>query len=233
MTIAEDLAITVEFCGSALMSEAAARIFIVELQAYPGPAVHEALARCRREISGRLSLAHVLERLDDGRPGPEEAWARIPKNEDDSGVLTEEMREAMGIVLPLIKIGDLVAARMAFVEPYRRLVSQARAAHQQVRWQLSLGHDPTKRDTARHEFAALIGHEERPMIEGPRAELDAAPIRQIIEKLSARKSMDRITDNNAELEEADAAHAAGKTCAMGCDRCMPIPEGAEVERLRS
>jgi hypothetical protein len=52
----------------------------------------------------------VIERLDDGRPGAEEAWAMVPKDEEESAVITGEMRFAMGVALRLLADGDAIAS---------------------------------------------------------------------------------------------------------------------------
>ena len=142
-----DLAITSEVCGH-LMSEAACQIIVKELSTYPYIWVSGALARCRRELSTRLTLAAIFERLDDGRPGPQEAWAMLPKNEYDSAVLTTEMGEAMGPAINLINSGDLVGGRMVFLEVYRKAVERSRSIGEPVNWFPSLGWDPTGREAA-------------------------------------------------------------------------------------
>lgn len=147
MTIAEHLAVTIEVTGGEF-SEAAIRLFAAELAEYEPAAVHGALKRCRRELTTRLTLAAVIERLDDGRPGAEEAWALLPKNEADSAVITGDMRAAMGPALELIAAGDAIAARMAFLEVYRRRIAIARAEKEPVTWLPSLGHDPDGRAAA-------------------------------------------------------------------------------------
>lgn len=85
---------------------------------------------------------------DDGRPGPEEAWAiaATARNEAETVVWTEEIAEAFGAAQPVM--ADRVAARMAFVEVYGRLVAAARAAHKPVRWTTCLGSDPARRADA-------------------------------------------------------------------------------------
>lgn len=85
---------------------------------------------------------------DDGRPGPEEAWAiaATARNEAETVVWTEEIAEAYGAAQPVM--ADRVAARMAFVEVYARLVAKARAKGQPVRWVTCLGHDPARRAEA-------------------------------------------------------------------------------------
>lgn len=57
----------------------------------------------------------------------DEVWARMPKSEADSAMMTKESAEAMGAATALLEIGDKVAARMAFKSAYDRLVDQAKA----------------------------------------------------------------------------------------------------------
>jgi hypothetical protein len=101
----EAVAVTAELCGR-VFSEPAARVFMADLSAYPEPAVIKALARCRREVRGVLTVSDVVSRLDDGRPGPEEAWSMLPISEAQTVVWTEEMRLAFGVAGSLIRRGD-------------------------------------------------------------------------------------------------------------------------------
>lgn len=84
---------------------------------------------------------------NDGRPGPEEAWALSLRSSDEaeSIVWTEEMAEAWAIARPVLQAGDEVGARMAYREAYSRLVDAARAQQRQPAWSLSLGHDLGRR----------------------------------------------------------------------------------------
>ena len=143
----EAIAVTAELTQTQL-TEAAARVMFADLALYPEQQVLGALTRCRRELKGRLTIADVVTRLDDGRPGPEEAWAMMPRSEAETIVWTEEMAEAMGVAQPLLDEGDAIAARMAFKESYARLVALARDAKQPVKWTASLGHDPLGREQA-------------------------------------------------------------------------------------
>ena len=119
--LTEALAVTAELTGTRL-SEAAAEVMARDLERYPIEQVLGALTACRRELRGRLTIADVISRLDDGRPGVEEAWAMIPKSERDTCVWTEEMAAAFGIAAPLME-SDEVAARMAFKEAYVKRMS--------------------------------------------------------------------------------------------------------------
>lgn len=139
------IAVTSELCGR-VFSEGAARVFVDDLAAYPEAQVMASLRRCRKEVKGVLTLQDVISRLEDGRPGPEEAWAMLPMNEAQSAVWTAEMAQAFGVAVGMIDAGEVVAARMAFKETYNRLVNQARDHRQQVEWFATLGHDPKGRE---------------------------------------------------------------------------------------
>jgi hypothetical protein len=139
------LAVTVELTGTEL-SKAAARVMAYDLARYPEAQVIGALDRCRRELRGRLTIADVLARLEDGRPGPEEAWSMIPRDEAASVFWTEEMRQAYAVAAPLLAAGDAVPARMAFLERYRALVLEAREAGRPVEWTFSPGTDKSARE---------------------------------------------------------------------------------------
>lgn len=139
--------VTAELCGRTF-TEAAARVFCDDLAAYPEGEVLGALARCRREVKGMLTTQDVISRLDDGRPGVEEAWAMIPEGEDETIVWTAEMAEAHAACAPLLAQGDRIGARMAFKEVYAKAVTRAVSAAYPVRWSVSLGWDLEKRKRA-------------------------------------------------------------------------------------
>lgn len=149
MTVAvlEALAVTAELTNTQL-SPAAAKVMAADLSPYPPHQVLGALTRCRKELKGRLTVADVVSRLDDGRPGPEEAWAMLPFDETQSVVWTEEMAGAWGVALPLLEDGDRIAARMAFLETYRSRVQKARDAAAPVHWMVSFGTYPEARQVA-------------------------------------------------------------------------------------
>lgn len=87
-------------------------------------------------------------RQADGRPTADEAWPIALASADESRtvVWSSETAEAWGIARPVYLAGDEVGARMAFKAAYARLVSEARAAREQVRWSPSIGHDARLRD---------------------------------------------------------------------------------------
>jgi len=145
--LTRELVMTAEMCGTSL-SDAGAALFSAELSTYDPVQVKRALRKCRLELKGRLTMASVIERLDDGRPGAEEAWSLMPFDESQTVVWTEEMALAFGIAGPLIGEGDKIGARMAFKEVYSRMVSEAREQRKPVSWTASLGHDKNGREAA-------------------------------------------------------------------------------------
>jgi len=149
--LVQALAVTAEITGSNL-SDAAATVMARDLMAYPHGQILAALSRCRRELRTRLTPAEVLARIDDGRPGPQEAWAMIPQNEADSVVWSEEMAQAWGKTR---HTDNKAAQKAAFCEVYARLVSDARAAGQPPKWTPSLGHDARTRESAITEAVKL------------------------------------------------------------------------------
>ncbi|HJV52762.1 MAG TPA: hypothetical protein VJ652_14945 [Noviherbaspirillum sp.] len=140
------IAATAELCGAKL-SEAAARMLVRDLSAYPEQRVMAALTKVRKS-GKRFSLGVIIEEIEqgDGRPGPDAAWAMLPRSEDDTCVWTPEMQTAWGIARPLLEDGDKFGARRAFVEEYERRVDEARENGIPVRWEVSLGQDQNGRE---------------------------------------------------------------------------------------
>lgn len=141
------VAVTAELCGR-VFTPAAASVFVEDLGGYPEQQILGALRRCRREVRGVLTVQDVLSRIDDGRPGPDEAWAMIPQDEAASCVWTDEMARAWGVARHLLREGDRVGARMAFRDAYNRMVAEARDQGTAPNWTPSLGHDKAGRAEA-------------------------------------------------------------------------------------
>lgn len=149
------LVATAEVIGDQLSPNAAAYM-VSDLAQYSLPMLERALASCRRELKARLSLAAILERIEDGHPAPNEAWASAIRAADEGAtvVWTEQTRDAWAAALPLVQAGDKIAARPAFLEVYARLVKEARAAHRIATYRLSLGGDVSGRDSVLREAVA-------------------------------------------------------------------------------
>ncbi len=156
--ILEQIAVTAELMGQTISPNAAA-VMAADLSKYPEKLIVEALTIVRCESKGRFSLAAVIEQIEklnpDGRPGVEEAWAMIPRDEAMSVVLTQEMMEAWGVAKPLIDEGDMVAARMAFKEAYLRMVDVNKREDIAPKWFPCLGHDKDGREGALHTGVRL------------------------------------------------------------------------------
>ena len=150
----EALAVTAELVGHDL-SEAGARAFAEELAAFPVQQVLGALKRCRRECRHRLTVADVLERLEDGRPSAAEAFALVPLDETKTVVLNDEISAAMGVAWELLRAGDRYAARQAFTAAYEREVARSRESGRSPSWFVSLGTDRLGREGPIMEAVAM------------------------------------------------------------------------------
>jgi hypothetical protein len=142
----EAIAVTAELCGRTFTPEAAA-MFVADLAGHPERQVLAALQRCRQEVRGALTLHDVVSRVDDGRPGVEEAWsiALASRDESDSAVWTNEIAEAWNVARAVMDLGDKIGARMAFKESYTRVVEAARRERRPHAWTLSEGFDQARR----------------------------------------------------------------------------------------
>lgn len=142
---------TAEILGHTLTADAA-EMMADDLADYPSSVIGAALKACRRELTGKLSLSAILQRVQaaDGRPGKDEAWsiALSASDEAETVVMTTEIRQAMTASGPVLSLGDKVGARMAFMSAYERLVTLARSQAEPVSWSVSLGFDPNRRITA-------------------------------------------------------------------------------------
>ena len=163
----EYIAATAETMGQTISPNVAV-MMVNDLAAYRTDDVLAALKLVRAGAS-RFNLKAIIDALEkvcpDGRPGVEEAWAMIPKDEYGSVVMTEEMAEAYGIAAPLINEGETTAARMAFKEAYARIVERNKLAGISPKWFPSLGRDPEMRVTVLQEAVRLgrigVEHAER------------------------------------------------------------------------
>lgn len=136
----KQLAVTYELCSGRMLSDGAMNAIVDEFDRHDPGDVSKALTRCMLECKGYISPADIISRIieQDGRPSPDEAWALVPKSEDDSVCWTKEMSESYGVCRHLFP--DMVAARMAFLSAYRERLQDARTSGKNVNWQMSLGH---------------------------------------------------------------------------------------------
>ncbi|SEN66259.1 hypothetical protein [Halomonas caseinilytica] len=188
----DQLYATAEVLGNEI-KPAAASLMIRDLRDYDRPEIEQALARCRSEITGRLTLAAILERMPSANAflSPNEAWALALASMDEAEtvVWTEEIAQALGVASPILAEGDKVGARMAFLSAYERAVDQAKAVGRRPEWKPSLGHDPQRRETVLQE-AVEDGKLPAPRAEAllpppdkPTTEVGRAQVRQITDHL--------------------------------------------------
>jgi len=164
---------------------------------------------------------------DDGRPGPEEAWAICFRAADENAtvVWTDEMAEAYGACWPILRAGDEVAARMAFKEVYARLLAQARERRMPPRWSATLGHDKAAQD------AALLPHVQAGRLPG--SVLNGAPALGLDQFLALPAPEGATPENLAAREKAKAELANLKAAILARPQALSAAAAArahDVER---
>ena len=137
---------------------ALADLFFAALGQYSMDQVRDGMARHLQDpADGKFSPkpADVIRQIQgakaaDGRPGKDSAWSIALSSLDDNEtvVTTPEILAALESAKPLLAIRDKVAARMAFIEVYERLVSQARREGRPIDVIISLGDDKARRQIA-------------------------------------------------------------------------------------
>lgn len=115
--IIKALAATYEITGHSISPDALL-IMDDDLSEYEERDVLTAISRCRKELSKRMVLQDIIDRIPGLHPGPEEAWNLLPKSEREGGYVTHQMMASAPF--DLIDRGDLIAARKAFIETYSR-----------------------------------------------------------------------------------------------------------------
>lgn len=142
------IAATAEVLGQTITPDAA-EMMADDLADYPADVISASLKSCRRELTGKLTLAAILQRIQasDGRPGKDEAWAiaMTANDEYETVVLTDEIQLALAAAKPVLDAGDKIGARMAFISAYERFVSQAREDAKPAVWHVSVGFDANRR----------------------------------------------------------------------------------------
>lgn len=133
------------------MRPSAGMLIAEDLSAYPFDEIRRALARCRAELYGKLTLPAIIERIPSANAHltGNEAWALAlhSTDEQETVVWTPEIARAFAAAKPLLgDRPDKVGARMAFLAAYERELATAKAEGRPPEWQVSLGHDPQRRE---------------------------------------------------------------------------------------
>ena len=122
------------------VQDATIQVMVRELQSLDIADVLAALSLCRRSLR-RMTLTDILERLPNGHPPSDAAWAEVARGVTDEGVTvvwTEPMRKAFFVAREAAS--DRVASRMAFKDAYEREVALAMAQGDlKPTWTPSLG----------------------------------------------------------------------------------------------
>jgi hypothetical protein len=152
--LVNEITVLAEAFGEGLTAERQA-IYAEALADIEREQLRGAFRRARFELRWFPKIAELRELAgasvsgaNDGRPGAEEAWARMPKGErreDDTVVWCEEEQIAYGVCRSLLLDGDQIGARMAFKERYERELAGARSQGRPVRWKVSAGYDVESR----------------------------------------------------------------------------------------
>ena len=154
LSYAETAELSMAICATAetlgqVLSAPAAKLMAEDLAEHPMDVIANALWSCRRELTGKLTLAAILQRVQaaDGRPAKDEAWAiaMTTNDEFETVVLTDEIQLALAAAKPVLDAGDKIGARMAFISAYERFVSQSREDARPVNWHVSVGFDASRR----------------------------------------------------------------------------------------
>ncbi len=150
-SIAQIVTATAEVLGQEITATAAEMI-ATDLAEYQDQQIADGLKACRRELTGRLTLAAIIERIQrtDGHPEPNEAWSVALQASDErrTVIMTKQIQNALMAAQPIIDTGDAVGARMAFLDAYRRLIAEARDQCKETVWHVSLGWDVQDRAVA-------------------------------------------------------------------------------------
>lgn len=155
--------------GGERIDASAGDYLIKALSGYDQQAVLDSLNRCFRELKFFPTISEIIDRINDGRPGAEEAWALCPKHDGSAAYLNDEIIEASNTATNLLHNGgDMVSARMVFKEVYERIVKNNRATGKRPDWFLSRAYGPGSEWT---NEAALQYAIEKGRIPAPEAKL--------------------------------------------------------------
>jgi len=108
--LVEAVMVTAELMGTTF-TPVAARVFVSDLSTYPEARVLAALVRCRREVSGRLTLAAVIERIERERPSAQQVSAYLMLGSTPQS--SDAAREAIAAINDLLSKQLKRSRRMA------------------------------------------------------------------------------------------------------------------------
>jgi len=164
------------------------------------------------------TAAHIRSQLAkfaeaDGRPGADEAWAIALSGQDEGRTIitNDDIAAAFTAIRPILDAGDEVGARMAFLQAYRRVVAEARAAKTALRWWPSLGCDKKSREPVLLE-AYRTGKLPRAQVAGWIADIRAGDLKALPPTVSKEAALnrDQVRQKLRELVELLSMERAAK-----------------------
>lgn len=215
------------------MSSVAQVSMVEELLSCDFNAVITALVRCRRELrNGGFTLGAVMERIEDGRPGSDEAWAIAMEAQDEAMTVVwcDEMRQAFAVARPVLSEGDKVGARMAFKNAYERLVRDAKMQNKPARWYPSLGWDADHRRavlTQAVEIGKLSAQSVAGLLPAPAG---VGPVVALLLGNNAGAPL-RLASANGEALPADESAEVARRCGEIRENLSRAREESEQRRL--
>lgn len=138
-----------------------------------------------------------------------EAWAACPKDEDQSSAMCDEIAQSLFIAQDLINMGDMVAARMAFIEYYNRLMETAKSEGRKPKWFTSYGMDKELRHNADREVV------ERKNLALPKSEWLPLPELMGTQQIEFKDLMRLEAKHNSESDENKEKHRKAASVGLG------------------
>ena len=134
----------------------AIKVFWSLLSGYEINEVEAAFYKYMSEGRFMPTPAEIIARISSTKKHVDknEAWAICSRlaTEEDTAIITAQMRDAWAISYPIYEAGDKVGARMAFIETYERLV----AFNPEIHWEVQGGSNKSLKQH-RVEEAVRIG----------------------------------------------------------------------------
>jgi len=128
-----------------------------------------------------------------------EAWAVCPKDEYTSAASCDEICQARDVAKDLINMGDMVAARMAFIEHYNRLMQAAKDEGRKPTWFPSYGFDKETRYAADREVV------ERKNLALPPGQKLALPEPENVKQIEFKDLLKLEAEHNPKIDKAAKA----------------------------
>lgn len=131
-------------------------LWVKELQDLSKDEVAFALEILRKDPSrSKPAFPAQIRAAVGGWIGPEQAWSEAPKSEEESSVITDEAAKALSSASEFIREGNMIQARLVFMEVYKNEVSKSLAERKKARWFPSLGAYSTSEEKDRAIMEAV------------------------------------------------------------------------------